>query len=543
MTGLPGIKTTETPIMLRMSTSCLWITLATIAVSPAGEIQPSDIAREIDARLGIDSSEKAPLASDAEFLRRVTLDLAGRIPTIAEVHEYLADERESRQMEAIRRLMQSGVHDRTMATFWRRSWVPQADTPEFAGVTENFELWVGQRLQAGTPYDQLVQEIVTFDRLPAQGSATSPVGFYDANQNRPENLAASTTRAFLGINLDCAQCHDHPFARWTRGQFWETAAFFALPEVQANGLTMPPKVRVPDTDLEFAPALLTRNEIEWPEPLNSVGLREILVDWMQHDDQQLLARNAVNRLWSHFFGEAIIEPMDDLSRDEFQTGDRAALLDALARQFIASGYNLDVLVEGMVRSQAYRLASAVVEPTETKPTETSIGSIEVDPMTDSETENSAPLRWNHAAVRGLSGEQLYDSLQTAAGLPPERSDLGRDAGRSPRREFAAQFYVERTHNAERSISQALTLMNGSLINELTTMSGNRMLGSVLSSPFMSEEEQIDTVFIAVLGRHARDAELQVVQQGFAAHPQATREQHLGNLFWVLVNTSEFNTNH
>ncbi|OYW16309.1 MAG: hypothetical protein B7Z55_14230, partial [Planctomycetales bacterium 12-60-4] len=122
-------------------------------------------------------------------------------------------------------------------------------------------------------------------------------------------------------------------------------------------------------------------------------------------------------------------------------------------------------------------------------------------------------------------------------------DVGNVSGRSQRREFAAQFYVERTHTAERSISQALTLMNGSFANELTTRQGNPLLASVLSSPFMSFTEQVDTIFIAVLSRHAREPEAYVVQRTFEAHPEKTLEQHLGNLFWVLVNSSEFNTNH
>jgi hypothetical protein len=103
--------------------------------------------------------------------------------------------------------------------------------------------------------------------------------------------------------------------------------------------------------------------------------------------------------------------------------------------------------------------------------------------------------------------------------------------------------VERPNTAERSISQSLTLMNGSLVNELASPKGNPMLASVLSSPFMTFDEQIDTVFIAVLSRHARDTELQVVKRNFESRPDAVREQHLGNLFWVLVNSSEFNTNH
>ncbi|QDV17944.1 hypothetical protein Pan153_26000 [Gimesia panareensis] len=495
------------------------------------EITPTQISRLIDQRLGINNTDQSRFATDAEFLRRVTLDLAGRIPTIVEVHDYLGNTSESRRNEAINRLMHSGVHYRNMATFWRRSWVPQADTPEFDTVTDNFERWLVYRLQQGTRYDELVVEILTLNQSGVTPDSITPVGFYDANLSKPENLAASSTRAFLGINLDCAQCHDHPFSRWTREQFWQTAAFFAPPEMGKGDQRQPPKVRIPDTKLEYQPALLSKTEIKWPRQLDSVSLRLILVDWMKANQEQLLAKNAVNRLWAHFFGEAIIEPIDDLSRDEFQTGPRAKLLDDLSQAFIDSGYNLATLTEGIAGSHAYRLSTA--PPTAT----VAITASEED------EDNEAALHIVKSTVRGLTGEQLYDSLQTAAGLPSERQDVRGGSERSQRSEFSTQFYIQRAHSAERSITQSLTLMNGSFVNELTSKEGNLTLASLLSSPFMTSAEQTDTVFIAVLGRHAKPAELQAVERSFKLHPDTSREQHLGNLFWALINSSEFNTNH
>lgn len=507
---------------------CPFIMVTASTVSRAADVTPLAISRLIDKQLGIDVANKSQFAGDAEFLRRVTLDLAGRIPTIVEVHEYLSNTSESRRIEAIDRLMHSGVHYRNMATFWRRAWVPQADTPEFDSVTDDFERWLVHRLQKRTRYDELVAEILMLDHASNAPASTTPVGFYNANLSRPENLAASATRAFLGINLDCAQCHDHPFSRWTREQFWQTAAFFAEPQANEKSQSQPPKVRVPDTKMEYEPALLTKAKIEWPEKLDSVSLRLILVDWMKTNEEQLLAKNAVNRLWAHYFGEAIIEPVDDLSRDEVQTGARAQLLNDLSAAFIASGYDLNLLTEGIVSSNAYRLSSS--------PSGTSTGS-EPDP------DAPGPFRITRATVRGLTGEQLFDSLQTAANLPSERRDVGGRSDRSQRSEFASRFYIENSFSAERSITQALTLMNGSFVSELTTKQGNLMLASILSAPFMNFDEQIDTVFIAVLGRHARETELQVIKQSFESHADTTRESHLGNLFWVLVNSSEFNTNH
>ncbi|WP_417391870.1 DUF1549 domain-containing protein [Gimesia sp.] len=505
---------------------CLFIVASAANTCRAADISPLTISRLIDQSLEIDAADHSQFASDAKFLRRVTLDLAGRIPTIVEVHDYLSNTSESRRIEVIDRLMHSGVHYRNMATFWRRAWVPQADTPEFDSVTEDFERWLVHRLQKGTRYDELVVEILTLDHATNTPASTTPIGFYKANLSRPENLAASATRAFLGINLDCAQCHDHPFSRWTREQFWQTAAFFAEPQTDEKSESQPPKVRVPDIEMELEPALLTNAKINWPQNLDSVSLRLILVDWMKANEEQLLAKNAVNRLWAHYFGEAIIEPVDDLSRDEVQTGARARLLNDLSAAFIASGYDLNLMTEGIVSSNAYRLSSS-----------------NTDKSSEADSDAPGPFRITRATVRGLTGEQLFDSLQTAANLPSELRDVEGRSDRSQRSEFASRFYIENSFSAERSISQSLTLMNGSFVNELTTKQENLMLASILSSPFMNFDEQIDTVFIAVLGRHARKTEMKVVKQSFESHVDATRESRLGNLFWVLVNSTEFNTNH
>ena len=522
-----------------MTFSCrsfvLLIVVVTVARSGfAQSVSPAEIARRIDQRLGVDAADETQFIGNSEFLRRLTLDLAGRIPSIAEVHEFHDNKSESRRGDAIRRLIQSGIYYRNLATFLRRAWVPQADTREFSAVADGFELWLANRLRDGARYDELVAEILTLDLSKGTAAKATPIGFYDANMAKPENLAASSTRAFLGLNLDCAQCHNHPFSRWTREQFWQTAAFFAPPNRDGNSQMKLPRVKVPDTELEYEPTLLTRTEFDLPKKLDSVSLRGVLVDWVKSDSQRLLAKNAVNRLWAHFFGEAIIEPLDDLSRDEFQVGDRAELLNDIAGAFVESGYDIDIVVEGIVSSSAYRLS-----PSRPRPASVEVSAVSSSGPVATEAMSSRAI----VSIRGLTGEQIYDSLQTAAGLGLERKDLASPVSRSARQQFASQFYVERPGTAERSISQALTLMNGTLVNQLSSAKGNPMLASVLSSPFMTFDEQIDTIFIAVLSRHAREEELRAVKRSFDRQPDAIREQHLGNLFWVLVNSFEFNTNH
>lgn len=488
--------------------------------STAAEVQPFDVSRLIDERLQVQKADPTHNADDATFLRRASLDLIGRIPTISEVYQYVDENSDSKHDYTIERMLNSGAFYRTQATLWRRAWVPQADTPEYAAVANEFEAWIAQELQRRTPYDQLVRKVVMWNPNQVASSELSPRGFYEANDAQPENLAASSTRAFLGINLDCAQCHNHPFARWTREQFWQTAAFFADFSIVDSDSKLP-LLTIPDTELKCQPALLSEaGDVALPANATSAGLKQTLVDWMSAEKERYLARNAVNRIWAHFFGQAIVEPMDDLSADAAQSGPRAELLDELSQRFIDSHYDITMIIKAIVQSDAYRQASATSNAEQ------------------QEASNSAPVQT--ALVRAMTGEQLYDSLRTAAGLPAETSA---QRGDNDRDTFTARFHIERSHDAQRSISQALTMMNGRQVNELCTAFGNRMLASIVASPFMSADQQIDTVFVAVLGRHVTADESKVVKQHFDSQPTRSIDNKLSQLFWALINSPEFNTNH
>jgi hypothetical protein len=370
----------------------------------------------------------------------------------------------------------------------------------------------------------LVAKVLTWNAVAGGTDPVDPRGFYAANENSPPTLAASATRAFLGINLDCAQCHNHPFARWTREQFWQTAAFFASPGKDGDGKAIPPKVQIPGSEMEYQPVLLSAERIEWPEAFDAGAPRRILADWMTTEPNLYVAKNAVNRLWAHFFGEAIVEPMDDLSAAASAVGEyRANLLGELAQAFVKSGYDVELFIRAIVQSDAYRLALRALPA--------------------GESDDAEWYAKSTATIRGLTGEQLYDSLRTAAGLPPGAADGGRRGRGGQRREFVSIFYVERAHNAERSISQALTLMNGSLVGELSETASNPMLAGLLAAPFMTLDDQIDAVFVAVLGRSPSASELQAVMHHLEVRPEAKRQDVLGDLFWVLVNSPEFNTNH
>lgn len=506
----------------------LLLLLAAVAwPAPARAAEPPDpvkLAAVIDARLESEWKQAgvkpAPRVDDAAFLRRASLDLSGRVPTVAEVREFLADTSPDKRAKLVMRLTDSGGHTRHMATFWRRTWVPQADTPEFARLADDFEAWVAARLQENAPYDRVVRELLTLPESAGRRGALSPAGFLAASEGKPEDLAANATRAFLGVNLDCAQCHNHPFARWTRDQFWQTAAFFAAPKKGEGGKAAPPELTIPNTTKSLSPVLLDGTAVKWPEDVRTDTGRELLAGWLTAKDNPYFAKNAVNRLWAQFYGTALVEPLDDLSGDSGNTGSHAELLKELADAFAASGFDLKYLTRVLVLTKAYQLAAVTRKGTPTD-----------------------PRLFARMPIRGLTGEQLYDSLRTAAGLPPERADTGRGLGLEARKRFAAQFHVERPVTAERSITQALSMMNGRLTADLTDPTKNPTLRGIANAPFLDTNGKVETLFLAVLGRKPTAKESKSMVEYVEGVTESERDRALGDVFWALVNSTEFNTNH
>lgn len=502
-------------------------------IALAAEPDPAALAARIDAHLakgwqraGIEPSSTI---DDATFLRRASLDLIGRIPTVAETQAFLGESSNAlsqaeRRAALVDRLIQSGGHSRHFATVWRRIWVPQTDTPEFARLTSDFENWAAVRLRDNVPYDQLVREMLTASRVrarpnPAQPADVTPIGFQAASLFRAENLAANTTRAFLGLNLDCAQCHDHPFSRWTRDQFWETAAFFAAPQLSQSGKLTLLEVMIPDTERKLNPKLLDNEVPKFPDELQDQTGRQVLSQWIVRPDNPYFARNAVNRLWAQIFGRGLVEPLDDLSEDNPSCN--PDLHQELAAAFVQSGYDLKYLTRAFVRTRAYQVSTVshgLAPPEELR-------------------------LFEKMPVRALTGEQLYDSLVVAAGLPIVRNDLLNSNQQNRRDQFAAQMHIERAVDAERSIVQSLELMNGSLTRELTSLEQSAILAAASDSPFLNQHEKVEMLFFSALNRRPTAAEAARLFKGLPDTDKTAEQQGLANIFWALLNSSEFNTNH
>lgn len=529
------------------SALALFAVYSTLAAPP----DPAALTNKIDKILAdswkANQVTPALRADDAEFMRRVYLDIVGRIPRVSEARDFLDSTDPNKRRLLVEDLLEGKPDDQGVrhgssgyvahfANIWRREWLPQTlNNPQFQFFGPQFESWMRKQLQANISYDRMVRDVVTaqpFGAQPQTADSQALAAFLFVNENKPENVAASVSRLFLGVKIECAQCHNHPFETWTRQQFWEFASFFAGLQSAGMGRRLPTEaieirsLTIPDLNKKVTARFLDGKDPKFQERVSS---RITLMDWMVAKDNPYFARNAVNRMWAYFFGAGLIDPLDEPG--EQNPPSHPELLEELAKSFAASGYDLKFLIRAIVNSEAYQRSSA-------------------DPNASATTERTfARMR-----VRGLTPEQLFDSLVAATYFDQDVPGNQRPfAGpNTPRGEFLAKFSTtERLSDVQTSILQALTLMNGQFIQERTnpdlvlTRPGASTLGSILDAPFLKTAEQkIEALYLAAVSRKPKPQELarlgEYVRKG---GPTGDSKKALADIFWALLNSSEFGFNH
>jgi hypothetical protein len=506
------------------------VLVALVLLCQAASAGTQDLASRIDARLEArwkaDRVKPAPAADDAEFLRRLYLDLHGRIPRAADVHEFLADARADKRGRWIDRLLAEPRFALHFANVWRAELMPEAASdPAAAALRPGFENWLAGQFRAGVRYDRMVRGLLTTpvgggkDGEPVLRSPTrpNPLAFFAAKGARPENIASAVSRSFMGIRLECAQCHDHPFARWTQGQFWGQAAFFAGLTKQGPG-TFAPLVEVVGRRELTPPGKQKPRQAEFlvggrPAWKGDRPARAILAEWITAPENPFFARAAVNRVWRHFFGQGLVEPVDDF-RDDNPPAD-PELLDELSRAFVRSGFDLPFLIRSVCGSRAYQRTSA---------------------RTDASQDRARPAA--RMLLKALTGEQLFDSLALATGYHP-----GLDRGAS-RRQFLTRFAREGSAGEpETSVQQALTLLNGRFTAWATDPERCPTLVAVTGTPGMSTAQQVESLYLATLGRKPTSAEQDRLGLYVRKVKPGRGAERLADVFWMLLNSAEFRMNH
>lgn len=475
----------------------------------------NDIDRIFETRwrdLGITPAEQS---DDSMFLRRITLDLTGRIPSANDVRAFVKDQRPEKRLQAIETLFNNPRHARHLAGLWRDILLPRETAP---GLAESFESWLRLKFQQQVAYDEMTRELLTARGTASQSNA---VVFFTAHNVKPEELAASTSQVFLGVEVRCAQCHDHPTTKWKQDAFWGFAAFFARMESYSPNA---PNAKV-DDQAEGEAYLPNSGAVASPRFLDGTEFAEataeprraVLARWITSSENPYFARAIANRVWWILLGRGIADPVDDLG--PHNQGTHPEVLDRLAADFNASGSDLRRLFRIVMSTRAYQLSSRYAKDREL-----------------------AEVNYACMPIRSLSARQVYDSLLQAAGNRETLENMSPKV-QAGRQEFLKKFDVpvRQATEFQGGIPQTLALLNGPFVSRMSNPATGDFIAALSESPFLTDAQRIETVFLATLSRYPTDDERARATR--LLEPNGIRRaQGLGDILWVLLNSGEFVTN-
>jgi hypothetical protein len=393
-----------------------------------------------------------------------------------------------------------------------------------------FDWWIREAFRANMPYDRFAREIVTAS---GESYREGPPNFYRALATPPE-AGKAVSQLFLGVRLDCAQCHHHPFERWGQDDFYSFAAYFArvkskssYPEgyhsvVYAGGEG---EVKHPKTDEVMLPRPLG---VAAAEPTSDDDRREQLARWMTAPENPYFARTIVNRMWSMLLGRGIVEPVDDFRVTN--PGSNDALLDAVTKDFVAHGYDLKHLLRTITASAAYQRSSRAT------------------PNNAKDTRN-----YSHYATRRMPAEVLLDAIGTVTGVPqtfrghPEGTRAIRMWDSRLDVEFLEVFgrpvrqtVCECERTSDGSVTQMLHLMNSGTVQQRLT--DDKGTAAILDKSGAPPEELVERLYLSFYSRLPSAEERQAALGAFSRE-KVTRRAAIEDLVWALLNSAEFLLNH
>ncbi len=471
----------------------------------------------------------SPMAPDATFLRRAHLDLIGRLPTAEEVDAFLSDTRADKRERLVDVLLERPEY----ADFWANKWADLLrPNPYRVGMKAVFNLdgWLRESFRENKPYDRFVREILT-----ARGSTfrSGPATVF-RDRREPAEITTMLSQLFLGVRLDCARCHHHPFEVWGQEDFYSLAAFFA--RVGRKGTGISPPISGGEEVIILAPRGEVRHPVTnkplAPRPLGGKALslgedddpREALADWVTSKDNPTFARVIVNRLWADLMGRGLVEPVDDLRATNPPSN--GPLLDALAADFRKNGHDLKKLLRAIATSHAYGLASSI------------------------NARNAADTR-NHSRHyrQRLRAEVLLDAVTDVTGVPETFAAMpaGSRAMELWTARIPALFLdsfgrpdLNQDPPCERSpdttVVQALHLMNSPAVHRKVTADTGR--AATLAASKKTPAEIVEELYAVAYGRRPTATERRVCLKLFA-EPGVTRRQATEDVLWALLNTPEF----
>jgi hypothetical protein len=505
------------------------------------------IDREIDTRLAEAKVPASPPADDGEFLRRVYLDMHGRIPSREVATAFLTSTESNKRQRLVDSLLGDPRYGEYWAGLWRDRVAVDVITCDKRKMitpaqTKAFHVWLAEALNKNRPWNELVREMIT-----AEGESP-PVAFIrqsmEDGQPTAKRLAASMSRRFLGVQLQCAECHDHPFTTWTQADFWGMAAFFSRTAFvdkgkkgifdtekgfgstrygnkalvrKDGGVVLIPEDAGPRAGQEVAAKFLEGGPVTLSEKFSATETpRHTLAAWVTAPENVIFARATVNRLWAQVFGRGLVEPVDSL--DAANLPSHPALLNSLTGELVASGYDVKHMLLGMTLTRAYQRTHRTVEGNES---DTSL--------------------YSHATIKAIRPEPFYDCLIVASGsdlksgnMEVSGSGKGTDTLAS-RGAFLSLFKTDEVDGDPttytQALPQALALLNQPLTNEV-----NKLVGQAVGEKG-DDAEIVSRIYVGVLGRFPATDELSMIQEYLARQPNTPARFQA--VWWALINSPEF----
>ena len=472
--------------------------------------------------------QPAGRCDDASFLRRACLDLTGTPPLGREVLNFMDNTSKTKRNDLVARLMATPTASVHLANTWSGWLLPEADSPEVQFGRNGLQTWLRSRFAENLRYDRLVSDLL----VSTGAIENSPTAFFVALESKPEKIAAKTARVFLGIQLDCAECHNHPFDDWKQKDFWGFAAYFSQLSTN-NQPNMNPSVlvadvavgdvKLPGTEEIIAPKPLVETE---QKGLDTGTRRQKLTLWLTARENPFLARAAVNRAWAMLFGRGLIEPIDDMRSIEIAS--HPEVLRELSEYFADSGYDLRGLLAMLASTEAYNRATVHASG---QPPEASYATMTCKPMTS--TQLAASISQVARQIARENDPQAQQALMT---------QLGKLRG-------------EASH-ATLGIVQALVTLHGTAFDAVSRDSSSRLL-QALNAPHMNDTKRLQWLFLSTLNRNPTQPEeaafSKVIHEALASasNPGATTPESIekpgtsppatwqSDLLWALINSTEF----
>jgi hypothetical protein len=500
-------------------------------------IEHNAIDRLLFEKLRRLSIEPSPLSSDSDFVRRVYLDVIGKLPTAAETRTFLASNDPDKRSKLIDELLERPG----FADCWSARWADRLGcNRRFAGKAgaPKYHLWIRHAIATNLPEDEFVRQILTAGGPNYSAPAATFWRRLRVGAIRPEidplMAAEEVSQLFLGVRIQCARCHNHPQERWTQEDFFGLAAFFTrlrfkdgpffnnrYDKEEAVYLAKPLELKHPRTGEDVLPKVLDGQPQRFDEHDDP---RVAFANWLTAAENPFFARMSANRIWYHLFGRGLVEPVDDIRTSN--PASHEEVLALLARELVEHDFDRKHLIRMVANSRTYQLSSAATA-----------------------TNADDNRYFSRSTIRLLSSEALLDAICQVTGVPEKFPELplGATAMTLPDGEYKHPFLeafgrpvrssaCECERDTQTNLSQALQLVSGQVVQTKLASGSGRV--AELSTREISPQETLDELFLSALSRYPTSEECAALTPKLnVAAPQ--RRQAIEDLLWILVNHNEF----